>query len=1025
MNRNLLNYFLQVLTALGSYIHLHAQDGYQHKTFTTNNGLTHNHIYDIVQDRTGFLWIATWDGLNRFDGLEFKNYYHKPNDSASLPFFCIDKVLADHRDNIWVFSSGRPVVIYDRASDSFHSYNFGTKQNLALTDIAIGPDKNLWFTVSGTLCKYNIDTKQFKSYKIECENNSSLICCKYDPLIAFDNLGNTWLYYLLDKEYYIFKSTVLNDSTLRVHQYGSINLNQYPSANLLNYTGDFDFYISESGKTWLFSKYGLFNFDKIKGSFVVNKTPIEPDEFKGKSFYIWTDEKTGIHVLDTKNKSLTTIEPKNENFTETVFIDKTGIIWSGDINSDQENIGLNRYVKSPDYFTHYLTDKTESNLVFPVLKDKNHDLWVGTRNSNNLIHINSNGFFERVKLTSSHNQPYPKAKSLAQDTGGIWIGTTTDQLFYYDFVTKKSSIKFTNQNLNDTTALSIHNILCENNVLTINGGKGIYRYLPETNSLRLYFRLVTEGTCFSLVRDGRKGYWLGTWGNIVIHLDAALKKTAEFKLGSENNLVEHICPGDSNDIWVALMGGGLGHLYPQTGKIEIFTTADGLSNNVTYSIVKDKKGYLWISTNQGLSRFNPRTKQFRNYNQDDGLLITEFNSDSYFQAHDGEIFFGGVGGMVSFYPDSINNSPGNTQLSPLIITEFKVSGTNRYFDKAVNNTDTLQLEKGDNNFQISFACLNFRDAEKIKYRYRLQNITYTWTETDSRNRNINFTNLTHQNYKLEIQATNENGEWVNKKYVVIKIPHSFTELLWVRIVFILLAISGIILIVVVYIRQLGLKAKQLQAQLRLESLRGQMNPHFIFNSLNSINYFISKEDKLSANHYIADFSRLIRSILTNLSSDYITFEKEMESLHDYLKLEHLRFSDKFNYSIHDEAIENTNEILVFPGMIQPFIENAIWHGVRGLENRKGYIRIIFLPVSTTKIQCIIEDDGIGRKMSQQLRNAVPGRKSQGIGIVMERLRIINTLTKAKYQLTIEDLFSDRAETGTKVTIEIPIKKHIE
>jgi two-component system LytT family sensor kinase len=218
-----------------------------------------------------------------------------------------------------------------------------------------------------------------------------------------------------------------------------------------------------------------------------------------------------------------------------------------------------------------------------------------------------------------------------------------------------------------------------------------------------------------------------------------------------------------------------------------------------------------------------------------------------------------------------------------------------------------------------------------------------------------------------------------------------------------------------------LRARQVQDQLRLESLRGQMNPHFVFNSLNSINYFISKEDKLSANHYIADFSRLMRSILSNLSSDYIPLENELESLNDYLKLEYLRFGDKFNYSINADKISNDHEISVFPGMVQPFVENAIWHGVRGLEHRIGFISIEFIQVSQAKIQCVIEDDGIGRKMAHLFRNEMPGHKSRGIGIVLERLKIINNISKNSYQVTIEDIYPEQDETGTRVTIDLPIR----
>jgi len=218
-----------------------------------------------------------------------------------------------------------------------------------------------------------------------------------------------------------------------------------------------------------------------------------------------------------------------------------------------------------------------------------------------------------------------------------------------------------------------------------------------------------------------------------------------------------------------------------------------------------------------------------------------------------------------------------------------------------------------------------------------------------------------------------------------------------------------------------MKSKQQQEELRLESLRGQMNPHFIFNSLNSINYFISQNDRLSANRYIADFSRLIRSILGNMANDYIPLAKELESLHDYLKLEHLRFGDKFDYTIQVYEGISPEELLVFPGMVQPFIENAIWHGVRGLEGRKGMVSIEFRQANAGCLICVVEDDGIGRRRSEKCKSNLPGKTSRGISIVLERLKIINNLRQTNFQIKIDDLFNDREETGTRVIIEIPVK----
>lgn len=200
-----------------------------------------------------------------------------------------------------------------------------------------------------------------------------------------------------------------------------------------------------------------------------------------------------------------------------------------------------------------------------------------------------------------------------------------------------------------------------------------------------------------------------------------------------------------------------------------------------------------------------------------------------------------------------------------------------------------------------------------------------------------------------------------------------------------------------------------------------MNPHFIFNSLNSINYFISKNDPFSANKYIADFSRLIRSILYNFNSDFISFDKELGSLEEYLKIEHLRFGDKFDYRIDVNSGIVQGQHKVSPGLVQPFIENSIWHGVRGFEKRKGYVTLKY-SLKNGNLTCTVEDDGIGRKNAEAAKSRMDMKVSKGIFIVSERLKIINKLQKADYRIIISDLYPERHETGTRVVIDIPLEK---
>lgn len=1002
-----------------------AADKHQLKTFTTDNGLSNNFVQCIAQDQTGFLWIATWDGLSRFDGYDFKNYYHVPEDSTSIPFFVVDKVIVDHLNQVWVFCYLRPVLILNWANDRFYPFTLNSNINSRLSDIALGSDKKMWILQGDILYRYDIENKQTKRFKIKCIVNSPIITETYNSQIAFDNQGSIWIYYWNNHEYHLFKGDIREDSILQVSPFGKIPLKQFKSSALHNSIGDFNIYISESGKIWLFSKYGLFYYDPTKENFVKNENPVNPSEFKDKPSFVWTEEKTGIQIMDTKHKLLTNLGKNGDNFIETVLIDQIGNIWCGDINQAKEQIGLNKYQKVPEYVNHYLTGQSETNLPYSVtriLKDKENNLWIGIKNLDYLIRIKPDGTEEKINI-KAHILPDKQTvtSGLIQDSNGIWIGTESGQLIYYDYSTNKTILKYPFHNQKNDSSFSVQNMFEINESIIINGSKGIYLFYPESNRMDITYPQLCTGNVFTMVNDNNMGLWLGFYTNTVFHLDPKFSITASYRFGNGTNIVDHICLGDNDDIWVALMGGGLGHLYPATGKTEIFSTTDGLASNVTYSILKDKKGNLWISTNQGISRFNPRTRQFRNFGKENGLLVTDFNPESCFQSSAGEMFFGGNGGLISFYPDSIENTLRNKETKPLIITDFKVSGITRFFKKAVYELDTLSLEKGDNNFQFTFACLNFQNPEKIKYRYRVAALKDTWTETNYRNRTVSFANLSPGQYKLEIEATDQNEEWNLKTKVLIGIPYKFHETKGFRVLAGITVAFIFLVIGLLYVKQIKLRERHKQDELKLESLRGQMNPHFIFNSLNSINYFISNNDKLSANSYIADFSRLIRGFLSNLSKDFISFEKEMVSLHDYLNLEHLRFGDKFNYSLNTDKIDDSEDILIFPGIVQPFIENAIWHGIRGLEDRKGFIQIDFLSGSDDYIQCVIEDDGVGRKLSEEYKSKMTGKKSRGLGIINERLKIISKMRNANYSIKIEDLFPNLKETGTRVTVDIPIK----
>lgn len=1001
-----------------------AQSEYALTSYTTTEGLAHNSVYSICQDQTGFIWVSTFEGVSRFDGYEFKNYYANPDlDPISLPYFLVDKLVTDRSNNLLAFSCNKPIAFYNRALDRFEKLSINGNLNVNINDVLIDHKGNTWLVGLNEIYYRNNLIGNFKSFKVLDEKDLPFQL-NAQTSITIDNKGVVWLFRKNSDGYSIYKAVGKNDSVLRMVSTGVLSMNNFKSFQLRNLES-FDIYHSSSGKTWLFSKSGLYLFDSKQNRFTKYSSKVDPTEFTGKDYFHWMDEKSGINIIETGTNTHFTIPARDGNYFETSFIDRNKTIWAATVSKVPDNIGLKRYIRIPDYFKHYLTKKSgdsESHLVFPILKDRSGDIWAGINNSAFLFQIKPHGKINKVPyLNHWKGDDYPSPSSFVQDSSGMWIGCQKNQLLFYDYKTRQTKNLLENYDPADfqTSPGEIHTIIKVKNYLVINGTKGIYRYNLLTNEIRLYYKFAINFFGFTLISDGKTGFWIGFNSAAVVHLNADLKKDAEFRFGNRQDIVEHLCIGDQDDLWVALQGGGLGHLNIKTGKAEIFTTKNGLLNNTVYAIVKDKKGRLWITTAQGISSFNPATCKFNNFGKEDGLLFEKFNSESCFMASDGEIFFGGAGGIVSFYPEKILKikEPEN----PLVITDFDVSGLARYFSKPVYQLDTIILKKGDNNFQVSFACLYFKNVQKIKYRYRLIGVTDIWHETNQRNRKITYFNLLPGDYLLEVEATDKNGNWVSKTALHIFIPFRIYETLWFKILLAAIVSAFLLAIVIFYNRQIRIKARHDLEELKLEALRNQMNPHFIFNSLNSINYFISKNDKLSANTYIADFARLIRSFLTNLSADFVPIHLELQTLQDYLNLEHLRFKDKFTYSIHKIGLDDSAGYHVFPGIIQPFIENAIWHGIRGLEGRMGHIEITLTKVSPDRIQCIIEDDGIGRNLSQKYSSDMPKKKSRGTGIVIERLQLYNSQKNTNYKLIIEDLYPDKEECGTRVVVDLPVK----
>jgi hypothetical protein len=452
-----------------------------------------------------------------------------------------------------------------------------------------------------------------------------------------------------------------------------------------------------------------------------------------------------------------------------------------------------------------------------------------------------------------------------------------------------------------------------------------------------------------------------------------------------------------------------------------YTEEDGLPNNVVYSALEDENGSIWIITNWGLTRFDRENESFILYDTKDGIQANEFNGGAYYQNDRGEMYFGGMNGFNLFHPDEIkkNESP-----PVMVITGFSIF--NEPSRGPFLDGDTLVLRYSDNFFSIEFAALEYTNPSKNIFRYKMENYDDGWTTHTATQRQADYKKVSPGTYRFRVIGANNDGVWNNEGVsLVIIITPPWWETWIFRISFALIVILSFWS--VIYWRFKALKRKneverkvlEIEKQifeLEQKALRLQMNPHFIFNSLNAIQSFVIANDTDKGIPYLAKFSHLMRMILANSSESYIPLKDELKALKYYMDLEKLRFDDSFDYYIELDNSIDDDFVEIPPMMLQPYVENAIIHGLNHKEER-GRVDISFELQKAVMI-CTIEDNGIGREKAREIRERSGIRRQpRGMMITKERLEIMKRQSKEDFYVDVEDLKNEAGEAlGTRVKI---------
>jgi ligand-binding sensor domain-containing protein len=725
----------------------------------------------------------------------------------------------------------------------------------------------------------------------------------------------------------------------------------------------------------------------------------------------------------------------SNNRIYSLFEDNTGNLWIGTY------MGISKINKHVNSFKHHQAEdvssrKLNSQFVWDFFIDKNDKLWMATADGINIMDLATE---EYSYLTHHPEDPNSLADNEVRtllycpEDNCVWIGLSGTGLNKYDLETKQFKHFIPDFEKNSLASLFVPDLASdESGNIWICTSRGLNRLDPVTNKFTLYNHSFSDSSSISnnlllcVFFDKNNNMWIGSNQGLNLFNKENQSFTRYYFNDDKNascNVIFAINQDKSGKLWLGTSGGGLIKFYPETGDFKIYTVEDGLPNNIVYGILFDKDNNLWMSTNLGLAKFFVIGERFVHYDVKDGIQSYEFNLGASYKDGQGNMYFGGMNGFNIFDPGKIVTNPNKPVIVVSTFRKFNEKQPEEYF-----NGDTITLNYDDNFFSFEVSALDYINPAKNKYMYYLDNFDKGWIKSDANHRIAEYKKVEPGSYIFYAKGSNNDGIW-NQEGIIINviINPPWYETIIFRIMAGFIIVFVLWLLITRRIRVLNnrhrLERKMLDIEkqkfdMEQKTLQLQMNPHFIFNSLNSIQSFILSHDTKMAVTYLGKFSQLMRLILNNSGKKYVPFKEEIKAITHYVELEKLRFDNKFTYTINVDRAIDAEFIEIPPMIVQPFIENAIIHGILH-KNDKGTLDIDFT-LKGDKLACSIVDDGVGRKKAEELKQKTGiTRKSRGMGITKERLEMLNKDIYGGYSVNIVDLLNENGNPiGTRVELLI-------
>jgi len=773
--------------------------------FSIENGLSHNTVTSIIQDRTGFLWIGTQDGLNVYDGYGFKVFRHDPDDPSSLAGNFILSLHEDREGRIWIGTYKSGLNMFDPATGRFTRYIHDPEDTTSIAVNDVGPiyedeDGHLWIALREGLDLFDPETGRFSHYSHDPDNDASL--------------GNNTVYCTYRDSFGLFWVGTKNGLNLFERDSGTFtHIHVDPSdATQLSNGAIHCIYEDKRGMLWFGTEGGLNRYDRPAGTFTSyrydpsDRSSISDDIVlslcEDETGAFWVGTSNGLDIMDRENGTFEhhRHDPINErsigsDWVKVILQDRIGIFWIGTSN------GVSKYVPGKAIFNHHRhnplhDDGLNCNHIRAFAEDASGYIWICTDFGGvNRYDPSSDNFdYFRHDPDDPKSLPTEWLETIHIDRkNNVWVGTG-EGLCLFDRETKAfHSYRHDPgdpKSLTGNWILDIYEDSRDN--LWVCTGSGLNRFDAGEKNFNRYYHdpddssTLSNPTVRNVLEDSDGTLWVSTDMGLNRYDTATdsferIRSKGEHSPDVGDRKINCMHEDSADALWLGT-DIGLCRFDRKTHSCELLSMKNGLPNDTVNGILEDDTGRLWVSTNGGIAVLDTVSGLVKVYDSGDGLQSNQFSRGACLKASTGEFYFGGVNGFNRFFPGDIVD---NTNVPPVIIESFRILGEEADLHMSFTGTGSIRLNHHENYVTFEYAALDFTSPEKNRYAYILEGLDRQWNEAGTR-RYASYSGLPPGNYVFHVKGSNNDGVWNNQgASMAVTVLPPFWGTIWFRIVIVM------------------------------------------------------------------------------------------------------------------------------------------------------------------------------------------------------------------------------------------------